>query len=91
MPQRKHASGKHSKAICDRCGAKHDYDRLILEWTGLRVCPLCHEPKHPQLEPRVRTDAQAVRHARPDRDDMGTVEQQLDELFPHTAGTGGRG
>ena len=37
---RKYASGKHSKAVCDRCGTKHDYDQLILEWTGLRVCRL---------------------------------------------------
>lgn len=61
------ASGKHSLAICDRCGFRFKYTQLQKEWTGFRVCSECFEPKHPQLEPvRHRADPQALRHPRPD-------------------------
>ena len=60
------ATGKRSRAICDRCGFPYRYRQLNEEWNGLRTCPSCWEPKHPQLEPpKVRPDAEALRHARP--------------------------
>lgn len=64
----RYATGKRSKAICDRCGRKYPYKRLREEWNGLRTCPTCFEPKHPQLEaPRHRPDPEALRHARPEK------------------------
>lgn len=47
----RYASGKRSLAICDRCGQRYRYLKLRKEWTGLKTCPDCFEPKHPQLEP----------------------------------------
>ncbi len=82
----RYASGARSKAHCDRCGQKYGYLELRPEWNGLRVCPECWEPKHPQLTPRTHTDAEALRHPRPDNDDDGTVTTHLHENFPHTAG-----
>ena len=68
------ASGKHALAICDRCGFRCDYLDMLEEWNGLRVCPSCYDPKHPQLEsPRVRPDAEALRHARPERSEPVVV------------------
>jgi len=62
-----YASGKHSIAICDRCGFQYKYTQLREEWNGFRVCPECFEPKHPQLEPvRHLADPEALRHPRPD-------------------------
>ena len=62
-----YASGKHALAVCDRCGFRYKYTEIREEWHGLRVCPECYEPKHPQLEaPRVRADAEALRNPRPD-------------------------
>jgi len=61
-----YASGKHSVAICDRCGFRFKYSKLRKEWTGFRVCSECYEPKHPQLEPvRHVADPEALRNPRP--------------------------
>jgi len=63
------ASGKHSKAMCPRCGYKVFYKELKQEWTGYRVCPDCYDPKHPQLTPhRNLHDPQALKDPRPDSD-----------------------
>ena len=45
------ASGRFSRAICDRCGQQYKYQDLKQEWNGLFTCPSCYEPKHPQLDP----------------------------------------
>ena len=76
------ASGKHALAICDRCGLQYDYTELREEWTGSRVCPECFERKHPQLEPpRVKPDAEALRHPRPDREEDPVDTSAYDELL----------
>ena len=62
-----YASGKHAKAICDRCGWQYPYLSLKTEWTHARVCPECFEIKHPQLEPiPVPLDAEVLWKPRPD-------------------------
>ncbi len=86
MPKR-HASGKHSYAICDRSGWKVRYKDLRTEWNGLRVYKDMWEEKHIQLTPvRVVRDAQALHDPRPDNDDMGTVSAQLRDLIDMTHG-----
>ena len=60
------ASGKRAPALCDRCGWTYPLNSLRPEWNGLKVCPECWEPKHPQLEPRSVIDATALREPRPD-------------------------
>ena len=61
-----YASGKYSRAICDRCGFDYPYNDLKKEWNGLKTCPSCFEPKHPQLDPshNVR-DIETLRDSRP--------------------------
>jgi hypothetical protein len=67
-----YAVGKFAVAHCDRCGFKYKLLELRKEWTGLKVCDSCFEPKHPQLgpfnhiadpeaiyDPRVDTDQEA--------------------------------
>ena len=44
------ASNKNPYAICDRCGFRYYLKQLRKEWNGLKTCPDCYEPKHPQLE-----------------------------------------
>ena len=62
-----YATGKFAKALCDRCGFEYKLLELKEEWNGLKVCPNCYEPKHPQLEPvRHLADPEALRHPRPD-------------------------
>tara|TARA_R100000544_G_C2205331_1_gene48938 strand:- start:277 stop:612 length:336 start_codon:yes stop_codon:yes gene_type:complete len=61
-----YASGKHSLAICDRCGFRYKYTALKKEWTGFFVCSECYEPKAPQLKPVPHVaDAEALRNPRP--------------------------
>jgi NAD-dependent SIR2 family protein deacetylase len=64
-----YASGKFAKAICDRCGFEYKLLELKKEWNGLKTCPECYEPKHPQLEPTPTVaDAQALYEPRPNND-----------------------
>jgi hypothetical protein len=46
--------------ICQRCGFKRHADELRREWTGLRVCKECWDPKHPQESVRGVADRQQV-------------------------------
>ena len=64
-----YASGKYAKAMCDRCGFEYEYTQLKKEWYGLKACPTCFEPKHPQLEPLLNfLEPEALRDPRPDND-----------------------
>jgi len=68
------ATGKHSIAICDRCGQQYKFHELKQEWNGLKTCPECWEPKHPQLNPPHHSaDAQALPWSRPARIEPMTV------------------
>lgn len=46
--------------ICPRCGMKRHVSDMRREWTGLRVCSQCWDPKHPQLSVRGVRDRQQV-------------------------------
>lgn len=53
---------------CDRCGGWFKARQLQREWTGLRVCRDCYEPRHPQEFVRGKRDEQAPRWVRPAKD-----------------------
>jgi|TARA_R110000868_G_scaffold407757_1_gene689510 hypothetical protein len=64
-----YASGKYAISLCDRCAFEYPYNQLRKEWNGLKTCPECWEPKHPQLEPLPHVmDPEALYEARPDTD-----------------------
>ena len=48
--------------LCPRCGFRFRLSTFREEWTGIRVCEHCWDPKHPQLdikavkEPPMRLD-----------------------------------
>lgn len=44
-------TSKHPKGVCMRCGFKFDLHRLTKEWTGLRVCKDCRDPRPPETVP----------------------------------------
>jgi hypothetical protein len=61
-----YAQGRQSLALCDRCNQRFFLSELRKEWQGLKTCPFCYEPKHPQLEPRRNvSDAIALQEPRP--------------------------
>lgn len=87
----KFATGKYATAICDRCGFQVPYNEIKEEWTGLRVCADCWEPKHPQLEPTKKdlSDPKPLRHPRPDREQQPIDPAELlENIKPSTAGQG---
>ena len=96
----RYASGKKSLAICDRCGQRYRYLKLRKEWTGLKTCPDCFEPNHPQLEPsKVPFEPQVLHEPRIDvrednipftvytNVDLGIIGTKLDS-FEATASVG---
>lgn len=79
-----YASGKHAFGICDRCGFRTKYSELKVQIindypTGLRVCPDCLDPDHPQLQLGKYPiyDPQALENPRPDTDTGATNVPQL--------------
>ena len=61
--------------ICDRCGFKFYLNQLRTEWTGLKVCHDCYDPRHPQEAVRAVNDTQGVRPGmRPRPADVFTTE-----------------
>jgi len=72
------ARGKHAYGISDRSGFRYRLRDMRLEWNGSLVGKDEFETKHPQLEPkRVFADAQALRNARPDSNNIN-----MDVTFP---------
>lgn len=74
----RYAAGKRAKAQCPICGLVVPYTTMTLDWRGVRVCPDCLDPKHPQETPVVASDAVALRRPSP-LVDTGTTES-VDQL-----------
>ena len=74
------ASGRYAFGFCDRCGFRYDLGELKWEFTdkkqnGLRVCPECLDPDHPQLQlGRFRIyDPQTLENPRPDQSQLSST------------------
>jgi hypothetical protein len=72
MPQ-PFAAGERAFAFCDRCGFRYplgelQFEVVKLKRTGLKVCPTCFDPDHPQLQLGMYPveDPQALREPRVD-------------------------
>jgi hypothetical protein len=79
----KYAQGKRATAICDRCGQRYKYLVLKTEWQGLKTCPECYEPKHPQLGPfKAPPEPQALYKPRPETELAFTVPVGENLVFP---------
>lgn len=64
--------------ICDRCGRK--VKNLRAEWTGLRTCTHCWDPRHPVTLPLpMALDSQPIQGARP-RPNPFYITNVLDDL-----------
>tara|TARA_R100000322_G_scaffold66799_1_gene41910 strand:+ start:1469 stop:1963 length:495 start_codon:yes stop_codon:yes gene_type:complete len=75
------ASGKHAFGLSDRSGFRYRLKDMRKEWNGSLVGKDEYEEKHPQLTPpRVPTDPEALRNARPDR-----TETAVPNLLPLNA------
>lgn len=68
-----------AKGVCDRCGfIVEPHTKLRKEWTGLRVCGPCWDPKPPELRPPpVKPEGLPVRNARPEPEPIFREEGEL--------------
>lgn len=57
--------------VCDRCAFQRRLSTLKVEWTGLKVCTECFDPRPPQLDPPyIGPEGLPVPGARPDQGDV---------------------
>lgn len=57
--------------LCDRCAFQYRLDTLRPEWTGLKVCTTCWDPRPTDLDPpRIYPEGLPVANARPDPGDV---------------------
>lgn len=68
--------------ICDRCGVQYKNVDLRQEWTGLRVCKTCYEPRHPQDFVRGKSDNQAPPWTRPEPEGIDVSPGSGNEVSP---------
>lgn len=61
--------GGRWSAICDRCGFRFHSDKIKTEWTGLKVCGSCWEPRNPQDFLRLHPEKIVPPWARPEASD----------------------
>jgi hypothetical protein len=53
--------------ICQRCGWQYPLRKIRREWSGLRVCPPCFDPRPPQLSPpRIEPEGVPLTNAAPE-------------------------
>lgn len=77
MSGQAYSNNPRAWGVCDRCGLRFYLRQLAKEWTGSKVCASCFEPKHPQLTPRITSDAQALKEPRPEENSAGGVSAAL--------------
>ena len=72
--------------ICDRCSQRWRRGDMLTEWTNLRVCPVCIDPRPPQMmPPNVYPEGIPFFDARPPQDNPDRLS---DDTYLHPA-TGG--
>lgn len=85
-----HNHYKHGdfNAICDRCGFEYKGSELREEWTGLRVCSSCWEPRHPQTLLKTPQEDSSLPWTRPEQDDVFIAEPTYTFDFSASPTTG---
>lgn len=64
--------------ICQRCGWKYKLSQLRKEWTNLRVCKPCFDPRPAQLTPpNVGAEGVIVPNAAPEPTDIFLTDNQV--------------
>ena len=74
--------------ICDRCSQRWRRAKMLTEWTNLKVCPVCIDPRPPQMmPPDIYPEGIPFFDARVPQDNPDML---MDEtyLFPITGGIG---
>lgn len=81
------ARGTYAWGECQRCGFRVRYLSMVEDGhiPGLRVCPTCYEPEHPQENPPpIGPDRVALERPAPEvsiPDDEGTAAPDLEDII----------
>ncbi len=70
-----------SWGVCDRCGTKMDVAAMRSEWTSLRVCGTCFDPRPADLNPPYLDpqEGSAVANPRPRPSDVFLADGDVTE------------
>jgi hypothetical protein len=61
--------------ICDRCSQRRRRSNMLTEWTNLKVCPVCIDPRPPQMTPpNVYPEGIPFFDARPPQDNPDRLD-----------------
>lgn len=65
--------------VCQRCGFKRRVNQLSKEWTGLRVCAECFDPRPAEMRaPYVKPEGVVVPNASPEPEPVHRNEYGFD-------------
>jgi len=64
--------------LCQRCGFRYELDDLRKEWTNLRVCKTCWDPRPPYFsQPQIGAEGVARKDASPEPADTFLTDNQV--------------
>lgn len=64
--------------ICQRCGWKYRLSAIRKEWTNLRVCPSCWDPRPKQLTaPKIGPEGQPLPNSAPQPTDIFLTDNEV--------------
>lgn len=71
------------KGECARCGFKKNLRDLRKEWTGLRVCSACFDPKPEEMKPlpRFKPEGLPRKNAAPETEPI-FIEPGVNDIRP---------
>lgn len=82
-----YARGSRAWGECQRCGERLLLNRMVGDGyvKGLRVCPPCYDPPHPQERPIALHDPQALYRPAPELsvpDNEGVAATDVSTVIP---------
>jgi len=74
--------------ICDRCSQRWRRSKMLTEWDNLKVCPVCIDPRPPQMmPPAIYPEGIPFMDARAPQDNPDRMQDDT-SLMPITGGIG---
>lgn len=69
-----------SDGYCERCDFRYPLIRIRTEWSGLRVCPDCFDPRPPELSPpNLKPEGVPLPNAAPEPPDYNLSDNEITE------------
>lgn len=89
MPVKNYYVAGQWNVVCQRCGFRFKSGELQQEWTGLRVCSKCYEPRHPQTLIKVPEERSSVPWTSPEPTDLFIYDPEVQTWITQVTTNGG--